>query len=217
MKRGYKINLFIFLIFLSSISLISASADYSSCAIGETCINLHHGSIIDLTFNSICHTITNNHASNNYFIPPTTRTADFNSFITNPPLDIVLTDCVEVRECAGKNAGTDCNFQSGTCYGSDGGLLTPGLGTVVLCLDPIGKCDATGNCISWVGKGCDDCPFGESSHSCALDGNQGRASDKGKVWTDWHDDINPICESSYGCGFLWLSTCWSKKYWQIKP
>jgi len=110
MKRGWKINKFFFilLIFLSSISLISASVDYLSCNAGENCIKLYHGSTIDSTYNSVCYTIKNSHASNDYFIPPRDKTTDFQSFHDSPPSGISIANCA-VSAPVTTYSGTGCD------------------------------------------------------------------------------------------------------------
>jgi len=212
MKRG-EINFLIAILSLFFIPLIYSSTPIE-CATGNICIKLSPGETIDCLLD---YKLTNS-GTINYFIPLKT-TAEFNSFIINPPSDISITSCAPITECAGKTSGTDCKFQSVTCYDSSGRLLTPGLGTTVSCLDPIGKCDGNGNCISWSGRGCGSCPFGASSHACTLNGNQGRYSDNGNFWTNWGTYSTAAqCATSYGCGFLWLWTCWDdNEYWQMKP
>jgi hypothetical protein len=81
------------LIFL--IPLTYAATGYLTCATGETCVRIDHGGgsegKINMALGPLCYTITNNHVSNDYFIP--TRSTDFSSFLTDHPAEISVTAC----------------------------------------------------------------------------------------------------------------------------
>jgi hypothetical protein len=115
-----KLFILVFVLSFLLIPLIFAATDYLSCATGETCIKIYHGgSTIDLTYNSQCHTIKNNHASNDYFIPPITRSADFAAFLSNHPSDISVSNCpISEESSSGESSDSE---SSGTTTTTSGG------------------------------------------------------------------------------------------------
>ena len=131
--------LFFSLVFIIFLIPLTSAADYLTCATGETCIKIYHGGGggIDLTFNSVCKHIINNHATNDYFIPPTTRGTDYSTFLTNHPAEISVTNCAVVSCPAGQTQiGSSCipltsNPVCVTTYGNAcGGLPCTNAGTI---------------------------------------------------------------------------------------